>query len=73
MDRETLLRRLDWWIAFVDSLLSEQLNLILHDSRFQALEASWRGLRYLTEEAAETENVLVRDLDHSEMNILAQK
>ncbi|MDQ2899784.1 MAG: type VI secretion system contractile sheath large subunit [Acidobacteriota bacterium] len=31
----------------IDQLLSKQLNEILHNEKFQKLEASWRGLRYL--------------------------
>jgi len=31
-------------IAHIDELISAQLNEILHDPDFQALEASWRGL-----------------------------
>ena len=32
-------------VAQIDQILSEQLNAIVHDERFQALEGSWRGLR----------------------------
>ena len=31
-------------VAEIDQLLTHQLNAILHDAAFQALEASWRGL-----------------------------
>ena len=31
-------------VAEIDKLLSDQLNAIMHDPAFQALEASWRGL-----------------------------
>jgi type VI secretion system protein ImpC len=34
-------------IAQIDQLISDQLNEIMHDPEFQALEASWRGLNYL--------------------------
>ena len=34
-------------IAQIDKKLSEQINLILHTSEFQALEGAWRGLHYL--------------------------
>jgi type VI secretion system ImpC/EvpB family protein len=64
-DKQTLLRRLDRDIARLDELLSAQVNAILHHPRFQKLEASWRGLRYLTEQAAERENVRIRVLDAS--------
>lgn len=31
-------------VAEIDRILSDQLNAIMHDPSFQALEASWRGL-----------------------------
>lgn len=31
-------------VAEIDKILSDQLNAIMHDPSFQALEASWRGL-----------------------------
>ncbi len=34
-------------IAKLDTLLSAQLNAILHDPDFQELESTWRGLNYL--------------------------
>jgi type VI secretion system protein ImpC len=36
-------------IAQIDALLSAQVNEILHNSAFQTLEASWRGLSYLVQ------------------------
>ncbi|NRQ42462.1 type VI secretion system contractile sheath large subunit [Rheinheimera sp. YQF-2] len=37
-------------IADIDRLINLQLNDILHHNLFQQLEASWRGLLYLTEQ-----------------------
>jgi type VI secretion system protein ImpC len=34
-------------IAQIDELLSAQINEILHDPKFQQLEAAWRGLHFL--------------------------
>ncbi len=34
-------------IAQIDAMISTQLNTVMHDPSFQALEASWRGLNYL--------------------------
>jgi type VI secretion system ImpC/EvpB family protein len=34
-------------IAEIDRRLAEQINLILHHTEFQQIEASWRGLRFL--------------------------
>tara|TARA_R110002126_G_scaffold212488_5_gene359112 strand:- start:5194 stop:6729 length:1536 start_codon:yes stop_codon:yes gene_type:complete len=38
-------------IAEIDSLINKQINSILHHPVMQELEASWRGLLYLTEQA----------------------
>lgn len=40
-------------IARLDALLNGQVNAILHHPALQALEASWRGLWYLTGQAQE--------------------
>jgi type VI secretion system protein ImpD len=65
-------------IAQLDALLSRQVNAILHHAKFQRLEASWRGLHYLVEQAGATSaaniqirllnvswNELARDLDNA--------
>jgi type VI secretion system protein ImpD len=36
-------------IVAIDRAVTVQMNAILHDSRFQRLEASWRGLHWLVE------------------------
>jgi type VI secretion system protein ImpD len=36
-------------VARIDEILRVQLDAVLHHPRFQRIEASWRGLRYLTE------------------------
>jgi type VI secretion system protein ImpD len=63
--RDQVARLLVRDIARLDGLLSAQVNAILHHPRFQQLEASWRGLRFLVEQAQEGENVKVRVLDVS--------
>ncbi|HEX5269483.1 MAG TPA: type VI secretion system contractile sheath large subunit, partial [Gemmataceae bacterium] len=40
---------LDDWIANIDQVVSAQLNEVMHDPKFQKLEASWRGLKYLVD------------------------
>jgi type VI secretion system ImpC/EvpB family protein len=45
--KRTAAFRLSREIAEIDALVSEQLNAVLHHERFQALEASWRGLEML--------------------------
>lgn len=52
-------------IARLDGMLNRQLNAVLHHPKFQQLEASWRNLRYLVEEAIEADNVKIRVLSAS--------
>ncbi|MEO1618689.1 MAG: type VI secretion system contractile sheath large subunit [Planctomycetota bacterium] len=50
-ERDSLLTRLAGDIAAIDTLLTNQLNEILHHPKFQKLEASWRGLEFLVRRA----------------------
>ncbi len=52
-------------IAFLDEMLSEQLNAVLHQPRFQKLEASWRGLSYLAACASAAQSVVIKALNIS--------
>lgn len=63
--KDDVARLLSRDIAQLDALLSGQVNAILHHPRFQQLEASWRGLEYLVEQADGAENVKIRVLNAS--------
>ncbi len=65
LNKAEILGRLSVDIARLDALLSDQVNEILHDPRFQQLEASWRGLQFLTEQAYGAEQVKIRILNVS--------
>ena len=65
LSKEELLQRLSSDVATLDELLTEQVNAILHHRDFQRLEASWRGLRYLSEQCSAAEGVKVRVLNLS--------
>lgn len=52
-------------IAELDELIDEQLNAILHHPKLQKLEASWRGLWMLVEQADNAHNVKIKVLDVS--------
>jgi len=56
-------------IARLDTLLSAQVNAILHHPRFQQIEASWRGLRYLVEQLTGDENLKIRVLSISKREL----
>jgi type VI secretion system protein ImpD len=64
-DREELLHKLSSDVAAIDRALGAQVNAILHHPRFQTLEASWRGLRYLVDQADNYPSTKVRMLDVS--------
>jgi len=57
-------------IAEIDELLSDQLNEIMHQPDFQKLEASWRGLRYLTFESETGTMLQIRVLNASKKDLL---
>lgn len=50
-------------IAEIDAILTAQIKAILHHPRFQRLEASWRGLRYLVDQLEDGDNILIRVLN----------
>jgi type VI secretion system ImpC/EvpB family protein len=55
-----ILGRLSRDIARLDALLTEQVNAILHHPSFQKLEASWRSLRFLVDQAQAVESKEVK-------------
>ncbi len=66
--REALSFALHRDMARLDAMLERQMNAILHHPRFQGLEASWRGLRYLVDVVTaldDTRSVEVRALNAS--------
>lgn len=63
--RQDIIYMIQESIAMIDELINEQLNQIIHHQRFQKLEASWRGLKYLVKQATDSRNVKIRILDIS--------
>jgi type VI secretion system protein ImpC len=47
-------------IAELDRKLSQQVNLIIHNADFQALEGTWRGLHHLVTNTETDENLKIR-------------
>ncbi len=64
-DREAILAALDRDIAYLDTIISDQVDAILHEPKFQKLEASWRGIDYLVEQADDDTGVKIKLLDIS--------
>ena len=64
-DSTQVKRWLNQQIADIDELISEQINAVLHNDRFQELESSWRGLWFLVDAGMASDNVKIRLLDLS--------
>ena len=47
LNKTSLSRRLNRHVAKIERLLNSQFNAIIHHVKFQKLEASWRGIKFL--------------------------
>jgi type VI secretion system protein ImpC len=56
-------------IAEIDKTLSDQLNVILHNERFQQLESAWRGLHYLVNNTETDEMLKIRVMNISKKDL----
>ncbi|MBO1321082.1 type VI secretion system contractile sheath large subunit [Acanthopleuribacter pedis] len=52
-------------IAQIDSLISDQLNEVLHDEKFQQLESTWRGLDFLVSKSNTGADLKIKVLNAS--------
>ena len=50
-------------ISLIDTLLTEQIDIILHTPKFQRLESSWRGISYLCEQTSGLNQVKLREFE----------
>jgi type VI secretion system protein ImpC len=57
-------------IAQIDHLLSIQLNEILHHPQFQKLEGTWRGLKYLLDNSATSDQLRIKVLNVNKRELL---
>jgi type VI secretion system protein ImpC len=56
-------------IAEIDKKLSEQINLIIHQADFKALEGTWRGLHHLVNNTETDEMLKIRVLNISKLDL----
>ncbi len=56
-------------IGQIDSLISKQLNAILHHEDFQKLEASWRGLHYFVQQSETGQLLKIRVMNVSKQDL----
>jgi type VI secretion system protein ImpC len=58
-------------IAQLDTLLSNELNQILHAPEFQKLEATWRGLHYLVDQTETSTTLKIKVMNVTKKELLA--
>src|SRR5919201_1688363 len=56
-------------IAEIDKKLTDQVNVILHNERFQQLESAWRGLHYLVNNTETDEMLKIRVMNISKKDL----
>jgi type VI secretion system protein ImpC len=61
----------DAMIAEIDQRLSRQVNEILHQPEFQALESAWRSLKFMVDRVDFRENIRVELLNATKDDLLA--
>ncbi len=65
-----LVASIDARIAELDGVISDQLNAIMHTPEFQTLEASWRGLKYLTRESETSPMLKIKVLNTDKKDLI---
>ncbi|MEI7712550.1 MAG: type VI secretion system contractile sheath large subunit [Rhodospirillales bacterium] len=65
LDPNDLRGALDRDVAALDTMLSEQLDAILHDGRFRKLEGGWRGLAWLVDGVEQGTKLKIKALNAS--------
>jgi type VI secretion system ImpC/EvpB family protein len=66
---ERIARLLGRDVARLDVIISRQVNAILHHPRFQQLEASWRGVYFLTQQASSAREQIEAEGDKVQVRI----
>src|SRR5262245_23251983 len=57
-------------IKQIDQLLSDQLNEILHHEKFQAVESTWRGIHYLTQQTETSPMLKIKVMNLNKRELL---
>ena len=57
-------------IAQIDALISSQVNEVMHHPDFQKLEGSWRGLKYLLDNSETGEQLKIKVMNVSKLDLL---
>ncbi len=63
------IRSIEAMIKAIDQKLTEQINLIIHNPEFQALESAWRGLHHLVTNTETDETLKIRVMNISKKEV----
>ena len=63
IDPDALRGALDRDVAAIDTMLSEQVDAILHDARLRRLEGTWRGVAWLTDVTEQSSRLKIKLLN----------
>ncbi len=66
---ENSVKTIESMIAELDKKLSAQVNLIIHNDKFQELESAWRGLSYLVNNTETSESMKIRVMNISKKDL----
>lgn len=66
---DDVLKSVEAIIAEIDSKLTQQINLILHNDEFQQLEGAWRGLYHLVNNTETDEMLKIRVMNISKKEL----
>ena len=66
---ENSVKTIESIIAELDKKLSAQVNLILHNEKFQEIESAWRGLSYLVNNTETSESMKIRVMNISKKDL----
>lgn len=69
--KKTISHMISQRIADIDAVLTAQINEIIHNSEFQKLEASWKGVQNLVKFAEPDDKLKIRILDVTKEDILS--
>ena len=63
------IRSIEQMIAAIDAKLTEQINHIIHQPEFQALESAWRGLHHLVNNTETDEHLKIKVFNVSKREV----
>ena len=66
---DDVLHSIESMVAEIDKKLTDQVNAIIHNAEYQALESSWRGLHHLVNNTETDEQLKIRVMNISKKDL----